>query len=61
MGAQAHRATRSAKPAEVEHRWFVIDAEDAVLGRLSTKIASVLRGKHRPVSFTFSASTRATT
>lgn len=49
MGAQAHRATRSAKPAEVEHRWFVIDAEDAVLGRLSTKIASVLRGKHRPI------------
>jgi large subunit ribosomal protein L13 len=49
MSVQAHRATQSAKPAEVEHRWFVIDANDQVLGRLSTRIASVLRGKHRPI------------
>ena len=28
--------------------WFIIDAQDAVLGRLATKIASVLRGKHKP-------------
>ena len=46
MGVQAHRATRSAKPGEVEQRWFVVDAEDKVLGRLATAVASRLRGKH---------------
>jgi len=51
MVATAHGATKSAKPAEVEHRWYVVDATDQVLGRLSTQIASVLRGKHKP-SFT---------
>jgi len=47
MGAQAHRATRSARPDEVERRWLVMDAKDQVLGRLSTRVASLLRGKHR--------------
>ncbi len=49
MGAQAHRATQSIKSADVERRWFVIDAEDQVLGRLATKAATILRGKHRPI------------
>ncbi len=49
MGAQAHRATQSAKPAEVEHRWYVVDATDMVLGRLATRIATVLRGKHKAI------------
>jgi large subunit ribosomal protein L13 len=49
MGLQVHRATKSAKPAEVEHRWFVVDATDQVLGRLASRVASVLRGKHRPM------------
>lgn len=49
MGVQAHGATRSLKPGEVTQQWWVIDAEDLVLGRLSTRIASVLRGKHRPL------------
>jgi large subunit ribosomal protein L13 len=48
MGAQAHRATRSTRPDEVEARWYVVDAEDQVLGRLATRIATVLRGKHKP-------------
>jgi len=48
MSAQSHRATQSAKPAEIEREWFVIDATDVVLGRLCTRVASVLRGKHRP-------------
>jgi large subunit ribosomal protein L13 len=48
MGAQAHLATQSAKPAEVERRWYVVDATDQVLGRLATRIASILRGKHKP-------------
>jgi large subunit ribosomal protein L13 len=49
MGVQAHGATRSLKPGEVTQQWWVVDAEDLVLGRLSTRIASVLRGKHRPI------------
>ena len=40
--------TFSAKPAEVERAWYLIDAGDKVLGRLSTQIASRLRGKHKP-------------
>jgi large subunit ribosomal protein L13 len=48
MGAQAHRATRSAKPGEVEPQWHVIDATDQVLGRLATRVATLIRGKHRP-------------
>ena len=40
--------TKSFKDSEIERRWFVIDAEDQVLGRISTRIATILRGKHRP-------------
>ncbi|HXK25244.1 MAG TPA: 50S ribosomal protein L13 [Myxococcota bacterium] len=47
MGAQAHRTTRSTRPADVVRRWYVIDASDQVLGRLATRVATVLRGKHR--------------
>ncbi len=39
--------TYSAKPQEVKREWFEIDAEGMVLGRLATKVASVLRGKHK--------------
>jgi large subunit ribosomal protein L13 len=49
MGSQAHRATVSAKAAEVERRWLLVDADDVVLGRLATRIATLLRGKHRPI------------
>lgn len=40
--------TFSAKPADVEHKWIVIDAENAVVGRLAAFVATRLRGKHRP-------------
>ncbi len=40
--------TFSAKPAEVEQEWFVIDATDKVLGRVASEVARRLRGKHRP-------------
>ena len=40
--------TFSAKPETVKRDWFVIDATDQVLGRLSTEIARRLRGKHKP-------------
>ena len=42
-------ATFSAKKKEIERTWFLVDAEDKVLGRLASKIAAVLRGKHKPV------------
>ncbi|PPK69578.1 50S ribosomal protein L13 [Actinokineospora auranticolor] len=40
--------TYSPKPGEVERAWHVIDAEDVVLGRLATHVATLLRGKHKP-------------
>ena len=40
--------TFTAKPAEVEKKWVVIDAEGAIVGRLAAYIATRLRGKHRP-------------
>ena len=42
------KITASLKPAEVEKKWIVIDAQDAVVGRLASFIALRLRGKHRP-------------
>ena len=42
------RTTFITKPKEVERKWYVIDAEGQTLGRLSTEIARVLRGKHKP-------------
>jgi len=41
--------TYTPKPAEVERRWLVIDASDIVLGRLASQVASLLRGKHKPI------------
>ncbi len=38
--------TLSAKPSEIQERWYVVDAKDQVLGRLAARIAKVLRGKH---------------
>ncbi len=40
--------TFSAKPSEVQRNWYVIDASGKILGRLSTEIANLLRGKHKP-------------
>jgi large subunit ribosomal protein L13 len=40
--------TYSAKRAELEARWYVIDAENMVLGRLASQVAMILRGKHKP-------------
>jgi len=42
------KTTVSLKPADVEKKWIVIDAENAVVGRLASYIALRLRGKHRP-------------
>lgn len=40
--------TYSAKPSEVDHKWFVVDLENQVLGRAASEIAKILRGKHKP-------------
>ncbi len=42
------RTTVALKPADVDKKWVVIDAQDAVVGRLASFIALRLRGKHRP-------------
>lgn len=42
------RTTFFAKASEVQRKWYVIDAEGKTLGRLSTEVASILRGKHKP-------------
>ena len=38
--------TVAAKPAEMEERWYLIDAKDQIVGRVATKAAAILRGKH---------------
>ncbi|MEK7625971.1 MAG: 50S ribosomal protein L13 [Patescibacteria group bacterium] len=43
------RKTYSAKPTEVERKWYEIDARDTTLGRLSTEIAVILTGKNKPM------------
>ena len=40
--------TYTAKPGEIERRWYVVDAEGQNLGRLATRIADTLRGKNKP-------------
>jgi len=47
------RTTHITKPQDVTRKWYVVDAADQNLGRLSTQIAHILRGKHKP---TFSPS-----
>ena len=41
-------ATISAKSSDIDRKWFVVDATDVALGRLASRVATVLRGKHRP-------------
>lgn len=40
--------TYSPKPGDIEDKWYLIDAEDKVLGRLASETAKILRGKHKP-------------
>ncbi len=41
--------TYAVKAGEIERKWYVVDAEGQTLGRLATKIAVILRGKHKPI------------
>ena len=40
--------TWTVRPGDIERKWYIVDANDLVLGRLATQVATVLRGKHRP-------------
>ncbi|HJU65115.1 MAG TPA: 50S ribosomal protein L13 [Gemmatimonadaceae bacterium] len=40
--------TYTATPKDIEHRWFVVDADGVVLGRLASEVAKIIRGKHKP-------------
>ena len=42
------RQTTLLKPADVKKEWYIVDASGMTLGRLATKVATVLRGKHKP-------------
>ncbi len=44
----AMKTTRMLTREEADQKWYVVDAKDQVLGRLATKVADVLRGKHKP-------------
>jgi len=46
--AEGEVRTYQQKPAEVRRRWFVVDAQGKVLGRLASQVAAILRGKHKP-------------
>ena len=41
-------STFSATPSDIEHKWFIVDADGMVLGRLATEVAKIIRGKHKP-------------
>ena len=41
--------TSMPKENEIERKWYVVDAEGKVLGRLATRVATILRGKHKPI------------
>ncbi len=41
--------TYTPKASEIQRRWFVVDAQDLVLGRMCTEVARILRGKHKPI------------
>lgn len=40
--------TYQAKPGEVERKWYVVDAKGKTLGRVASRVAAILRGKHKP-------------
>ncbi|MBX6333218.1 MAG: 50S ribosomal protein L13 [Gemmatimonadaceae bacterium] len=41
--------TYTATPKDIEHRWYVVDADGMVLGRLASEVAKIIRGKHKPM------------
>ena len=43
------RSTYTATPSDIEHKWYIVDAEGMVLGRLAAEVAQIIRGKHKPI------------
>ena len=43
------RSTYTATPKDIQHDWYIVDADGMVLGRLATEIARIIRGKHKPM------------
>ena len=43
------RSTYSATPKDIDHKWYVVDADGMVLGRLAAEVAKIIRGKHKPM------------
>ena len=41
--------THATKPSDIKRNWYIVDAQGKTLGRLATRIASVLKGKHKPI------------
>ena len=41
--------TYAPKPQDIERRWYVVDADGVVLGRLASEVAQILKGKHKPI------------
>ena len=48
MGTLTTMRTFTATPKDIEQRWFVVDADGVVLGRLASEVAKIIRGKHKP-------------
>lgn len=48
MSYKKHLATRPASPEQINREWYVVDAAGQTLGRLATRVATVLRGKNKP-------------
>jgi large subunit ribosomal protein L13 len=48
LGKTRFMKTYTQKKKEIEHRWYLVDAEGVVLGRLASKVAQLIRGKHKP-------------
>lgn len=43
------KKTYTAKQADIKRQWYIVDAKGRILGRLASRIASILRGKHKPI------------
>ena len=41
--------TYTATPRDIDHRWYLVDADGMVLGRLAAEVAKIIRGKHKPM------------
>ena len=49
MSKEDNLKTYAPKPIEVERKWYVVDAQGKILGRLASQVATILRGKHKPI------------